>query len=75
MAKRQKQHMKSERQDAIMCYQRCKFPRLTACARNPGAKSVSHKATVLFGVLRNVPQLEPKRNSTYISMHHTSIIC
>ena len=75
MAERQKQQMKREREDAVLCYQRFKLPRLRASERNPGAKSASHEATVLFAVLRNVPQLVPRRNSTYISMHRTSIIC
>ena len=75
MAERQKQQMKREREDAVLCYQRCKFPRLTASERNPVAKSASHEATLLFDVLRNVPQLVPRRNGTYISMHCTYIIC
>ena len=58
-----------------MCHQRCKLPRLTASERNPGAKLASHEATVPYAVLRNVPQLVPRRHSTYISMHRTSIIC
>ena len=75
MAERHEQQMKREREDAVLCYQRCKFPRLAASERNPGAKSASHEATLLFAVLRNVPQLVPRCNNTYISMHGTSIIC
>ena len=75
MAERQKQQMKRERKDAVLCHQRCKIPRLTASERNPGVKSASHEAKGLFAALRNVPQLVPRRNSTYTSMHRTSIIC
>ena len=67
--------MKREREDAFRCYQHCKFPRLTASERNPGAKSVSHEATVLFAVVRDVPQLVPRRNTTCIWMYRTSILC
>ena len=68
MAERQKQKMKREWEDTVLCHQCCKFLLFTASERNLHAKSPSHDVVVLLAVLRNVPQLVPGHNSTNISM-------
>ena len=55
----------------------CATRAASSCASQPVKEfPVSHKAVVLFAVLRKVPQLVPRRNiNISISMHGTSITC
>ena len=66
-AERQKEHMKRGWEDAVLCHEHYKFPRLTASERIPRTKSPSHEAVVLLRILRNVTQLVPGCNNTNIS--------